>query len=285
MIKSMTAYSSTILNLKSHKVIIEIKCLNSKNLDLSCKIPSELKERDNSIRTLISKNLQRGKIDFILYYEKASNYNPTKINSAIVSDNINELKKIADGNAADLLKIAIQMPNAYNVIKDSPAVNEWSKIQKEIKKAIAQANKYRGNEGLEIQKDITDKIKNIKKLLIKVDKLKHRRIIKIKKKIKEDIVNLNLKIDNNRFEQELIYYLEKYDINEEIVRLNSHINFFTSVIKAKSPNGKKLGFISQEIGREINTIGSKSYDSGMQKIVVEMKDELEKIKEQILNIL
>ena len=285
MIKSMTAYSSTILNLKSHKVIIEIKCLNSKNLDLSCKIPSELKERDNSIRTLISKNLQRGKIDFILYYEKAPNYNPTKINSAIVSDNINELKKIADGNAADLLKIAIQMPNAYNVIKDSPAVNEWSKIQKEIKKAIAQANKYRGNEGVEIQKDITDKIKNIKKLLIKVDKLKHRRIIKIKKKIKEDIVNLNLKIDNNRFEQELIYYLEKYDINEEIVRLNSHINFFTSVIKTKSPNGKKLGFISQEIGREINTIGSKSYDAGMQKIVVEMKDQLEKIKEQILNIL
>ena len=274
MIKSMTAYSSTILNLKSHKVIIEIKCLNSKNLDLSCKIPSELKERDNSIRTLISKNLQRGKIDFILYYEKASNYNPTKINSAIVSDNINELKKIADGNAADLLKIAIQMPNAYNIIKDSPAIKEWSKIQKEIKKAIAQADKYRANEGLEIQKDITNKIKNIKKLLIKVDKLKHRRIIKIKKKIKEDIVNLNLKIDNNRFEQELIYYLEKYDINEEIVRLNSHINFFTSVVKTKSPNGKKLGFISQEIGREINTIGSKSYDAGMQKIVVEMKDQL-----------
>ena len=285
MIKSMTAYSSIILNLKSHKVIIEIKCLNSKNLDLSCKIPSELKERNNSIRTLISKNLQRGKIDFILYYEKASNYNPTKINSAIVSDNINELKKIADSNAADLLKIAIQMPNAYNIIKDSPAIKEWSKIQKEIKKAIAQADKYRVNEGLEIQKDITNKIKNIKKLLIKVDKLKHRRIIKIKKKIKEDIVNLNLKIDNNRFEQELIYYLEKYDINEEIVRLNSHINFFTSVIKTKSPNGKKLGFISQEIGREINTIGSKSYDAGMQKIVVEMKDQLEKIKEQILNIL
>jgi uncharacterized protein (TIGR00255 family) len=286
MIKSMTAYSSIILNLKSHKVIIEIKCLNSKNLDLSCKIPSELKERDNSIRTLISKNLQRGKIDFILYYEKASNYNPTKINSAIVRDNINELKKIADGNtAADLLKIAIQMPNAYNVIKDSPAIKEWNKIQKNIKKAITQADKYRVNEGLEIQKDITNKIQNIKKLLIKVDKLKHRRIIKIKKKIKEDIVNLNLKIDNNRFEQELIYYLEKYDINEEIVRLNSHINFFTSVIKTKSPNGKKLGFISQEIGREINTIGAKSYDAGMQKIVVEMKDELEKIKEQILNIL
>ncbi len=286
MIKSMTAYSSIILNLKSHKVIIEIKCLNSKNLDLSCKIPNELKERDNSIRTLISKNLQRGKIDFILYYEKASNYNPTKINSAIVRDNINELKKIADGNtAADLLKIAIQMPNAYNVIKDSPAIKEWNKIQKNIKKAITQADKYRVNEGLEIQKDITNKIQNIKKLLIKVDKLKHRRIIKIKKKIKEDIVNLNLKIDNNRFEQELIYYLEKYDINEEIVRLNSHINFFLSVIKTKSPNGKKLGFISQEIGREINTIGAKSYDADMQKIVVEMKDELEKIKEQIFNIL
>ena len=285
MIKSMTAYSSTILNLKSHKVIIEIKCLNSKNLDLSCKIPSELKERDNSIRTLISKNLQRGKIDFILYFEKGSNYNPTTINSKIVSDNINKLKKIANGNATDLLKIAMQMPNAYDVVKASPIVKEWNKIQKEIKKIIIKADKYRVNEGLEIQKDITNKIKNIKKLLIKVDKLKHRRIIKIKKKIKEDIVNLNLKIDNNRFEQELIYYLEKYDINEEIVRLNSHINFFTSVIKTKSPNGKKLGFISQEIGREINTIGSKSYDAGMQKIVVEMKDQLEKIKEQILNIL
>ncbi len=285
MIKSMTAYSSTILNLKNYKVIIEIKCLNSKNLDISCKIPSELKEKDNSIRTLISKNLQRGKIDFILYFEKDLNYNPTIINSRIVSDNIKELKKIADGDVADLLKIAIQMPNAYNVVKDSHAVKEWSKIRKEITKTIAHADKYRINEGLEIQKDVTNKIKNIKRSIIKVDKLKHRRIKKIKNKIKEEIVNLNLKIDDNRFEQELIYYLEKYDINEEIVRLNSHINFFTSVVKSKSPNGKKLGFISQEMGREINTVGAKSYDAEMQKIVIEMKDELEKIKEQIFNIL
>ena len=285
MIKSMTAFSSTILNLKSYKVIIEIKCLNSKNLDISCKMPSELREKENSIRSLISKNLKRGKIDFMLYIEKDINYNPTKINSKIVSDNIKELKKIADGDAADLLKIAIQMPNAYKVAKDSIAVKEWSKIQKEITKTIAKADKYRLNEGIEIQRDVTNKIKNIKRFVIEVDKLKQRRIKKIKKKIKEEIVNLNVKIDNNRFEQELIYYLEKYDINEEIVRLNSHINFFTNTIKSKSSNGKKLGFITQEMGREINTIGAKSYDAEMQKIVIEMKDELEKIKEQIFNIL
>ena len=285
MIKSMTAYSETILTLKSQKAIMEIKCLNSKNLDISCKMPSELKEKHNDIRTLISKNLHRGKIDFILYFEKGPNYNPTTINSKIVSDNIKELKKIANGNAKDLLKIAMQMPNAYDVVKASPMAKEWNKIQKEIKKTIIKADKYRENEGADIEKDITKRIKNINKYLIKIDKLKNRRRIKIRKKIKEEIVNLNLKIDNNRFEQELIYYLEKNDINEEIVRLNSHINFFLSVIKTKSPNGKKLGFISQEIGREINTIGAKSYDADMQKIVVEMKDELEKIKEQIFNIL
>ena len=281
----MTAFSSTILNLKSYKVIIEIKCLNSKNLDISCKMPSELREKENSIRSLISKNLKRGKIDFMLYIEKDINYNPTTINSKIVSDNIKELKKIADGDAADLLKIAIQMPNAYKVVKDTIAVKEWSKIQKEITKTLAKADKYRLNEGMEIQRDVTNKIKNIKRFVIEVDKLKQRRIKKIKKKIKEEIVNLNVKIDNNRFEQELIYYLEKYDINEEIVRLNSHINFFTSTIKSRLSNGKKLGFITQEMGREINTIGAKSYDAEMQKIVIEMKDELEKIKEQIFNIL
>lgn len=281
----MTAFSSTILNLKSYKVIIEIKCLNSKNLDISCKMPSELREKENSIRSLISKNLKRGKIDFMLYIEKDINYNPTKINSKIVSDNIKELKNIANGDAADLLKIAIQMPNAYKVVKDTIAVKEWSKIQKEITKTLAKADKYRLNEGMEIQRDVTNKIKNIKRFVIEVDKLKQRRIKKIKKKIKEEIVNLNVKIDNNRFEQELIYYLEKYDINEEIVRLNSHINFFTSTIKSRLSNGKKLGFITQEMGREINTIGAKSYDAEMQKIVIEMKDELEKIKEQIFNIL
>ena len=285
MIKSMTAFSSTILNLKSYKVIIEIKCLNSKNLDISCKMPSELREKENSIRSLISKNLKRGKIDFMLYIEKDINYNPTKINSKIVSDNIKELKNIANGDAADLLKIAIQMPNAYKVVKDTIAVKEWSKIQKEITKTLAKADKYRLNEGMEIQRDVTNKIKNIKRFVIEVDKLKQRRIKRIKKKIKEEIVNLNVKIDNNRFEQELIYYLEKYDINEEIVRLNSHINFFTSTIKSRLSNGKKLGFITQEMGREINTIGAKSYDAEMQKIVIEMKDELEKIKEQIFNIL
>ncbi len=149
---------------------------------------------------------------------------------------------------------------------------------------LTEINKHRILEGSTIEKDLRDKINNITKMLHKIIELKDRRIVKIKKKLRSDIVNLKLKIDNNRFEQELIYYLEKYDINEEIVRLKAHINFFKKIMESKSPNGKKLGFISQEIGREINTIGAKSYDSKMQKKVVDMKDDLEKIKEQIYNI-
>ena len=149
---------------------------------------------------------------------------------------------------------------------------------------LKEINKNRILEGATIEKDLSDKINNITKMLYKIIELKDRRIVKIKKKLRSDIVNLKLKLDNNRFEQELIYYLEKYDINEEIVRLKAHINFFKKIMESKSPNGKKLGFISQEIGREINTIGAKSYDSKMQKKVVDMKDDLEKIKEQIYNI-
>ena len=285
MIKSMTAYSSTIISHKSQKIVIEIKCLNSKNLDLNCKIPKELKEKENSIRKLISTSIQRGKVEFNMYYEKNTEVNPTKINTKIIKQNIKELKKIANGNDTELLKIAIQMPNAYTNAKNTNDGIKWSKIQQGIKKSLIEVAKYRLDEGKGIEKDITNKTENIKTLLTKVNKLKNKRIRKLKKKIKEDIVNLKIKIDQNRFEQELIYYIEKYDINEEVVRLNSHLSFFNKVINGKVPNGKKLGFISQEMGREINTIGAKSYDAEMQKIVVRMKDELEKIKEQIFNIL
>jgi len=285
MIKSMTAYSSTIITHKSLKVVVEIKCLNSKNLDLNCKIPKELKDKENSIRKLISTNIQRGKVEFNMYYEKNEEVNPTKINAKIIKQNIKELKKIANGNDTELLKIAIQMPNAYTNAKNTNDGIKWSKIQQGIKKSLMEVDRYRLDEGEGIEKDIINKTENIKKLLIKVNKLKDKRIGKLKKKIKEDIVNLKIKIDQNRFEQELIYYIEKYDINEEIVRLNSHLSFFNKVINGKTPNGKKLGFISQEMGREINTIGAKSYDAEMQKVVVRMKDELEKIKEQIFNIL
>ena len=285
MIKSMTAYSSTIIAHKSLKVVVEIKCLNSKNLDLNCKIPKELKDKENSIRKLISTNIQRGKVEFNMYYEKNEEVNPTKINAKIIKQNIKELKKIANGNDTELLKIAIQMPNAYTNAKNTNDGIKWSKIQQGIKKSLMEVDRYRLDEGEGIEKDIINKTENIKTLLIKVNKLKNKRVGKLKKKIKEDIVNLKIKIDQNRFEQELIYYIEKYDINEEVVRLNSHLSFFNKVINGKAPNGKKLGFISQEMGREINTIGAKSYDAEMQKIVVRMKDELEKIKEQIFNIL
>tara|TARA_B100000482_G_scaffold187741_1_gene166782 strand:+ start:87 stop:944 length:858 start_codon:yes stop_codon:yes gene_type:complete len=285
MIKSMTAYSSTIINHKNQKIVIEIKCLNSKNLDLNCKTPKELKDKENSIRKLISTSIQRGKVEFNMYYEKNVEVNPTKINAKIIKQNIKELKKIANGNDTELLKIAIQMPNAYANAKNSNDGVKWNKIQQGIKKGLIEVDKYRLYEGEGIEKDIIKKTENIKKLVTKVNKLKDKRIGKLKKKIKEDIVNLKIKIDQNRFEQELIYYTEKYDINEEIVRLNSHLSFFNKVINGKIPNGKKLGFISQEMGREINTIGAKSYDAEMQKVVVRMKDELEKIKEQIFNIL
>ena len=285
MIKSMTAYSSTIINHKNQKIVIEIKCLNSKNLDLNCKTPKELKDKENSIRKLISTSILRGKVEFNMYYEKNVEVNPTKINAKIIKQNIKELKKIANGNDTELLKIAIQMPNAYANAKNSNDGVKWNKIQQGIKKGLIEVDKYRLYEGEGIEKDIIKKTENIKKLVTKVNKLKDKRIGKLKKKIKEDIVNLKIKIDQNRFEQELIYYTEKYDINEEIVRLNSHLSFFNKVINGKIPNGKKLGFISQEMGREINTIGAKSYDAEMQKVVVRMKDELEKIKEQIFNIL
>ncbi len=285
MIKSMTAYSSTIINHKNQKIVIEIKCLNSKNLDLNCKTPKELKDKENSIRKLISTSIQRGKVEFNMYYEKNVEVNPTKINAKIIKQNIKELKKIANGNDTELLKIAIQMPNAYANAKNSNDGVKWNKIQQGIKKGLIEVDKYRLYEGEGIEKDIIKKTENIKKLVTKVNKLKDKRIGKLKKKIKEDIVNLKIKIDQNRFEQELIYYTEKYDINEEIVRLNSHLSFFNKAINGKIPNGKKLGFISQEMGREINTIGAKSYDAEMQKVVVRMKDELEKIKEQIFNIL
>ena len=285
MIKSMTAYSSTIISHKSQKIVIEIKCLNSKNLDLNCKIPKELKDKENGIRKLISTSIQRGKVELNMYYEKNTEVNPTKINAKIIKQNIKELKKIANGNDIELLKIAVQMPNAYTNAKNTNDGVKWNKIQQGIKKSLIEVDKYRLDEGEGIEKDIINKTENIKKLLIKVNKLKDKRIGKLKKKIKEDIVNLKIKIDQNRFEQELIYYIEKYDINEEVVRLNSHLSFFNTAINGKIPNGKKLGFISQEMGREINTIGAKSYDAEMQKIVVRMKDELEKIKEQIFNIL
>jgi len=285
MIKSMTAYSSTIINHKSKKIVIEIKCLNSKNLDLNCKIPKELKDKENNIRKLISNSIQRGKVEFNMYYEKNGEVNPTKINTKIIKQNIKELKKIVNGDEIELLKIAIQMPNAYTNTKNTNDGVKWSKIQQGIKKSLIEVNKYRLDEGKGIELDIINKTENIKTLLIKVNKLKNKRIIKLKKKIKEDIINLKIKIDQNRFEQELIYYIEKYDINEEVIRLNSHLNFFNKAINGKIPNGKKLGFISQEMGREINTIGAKSYSAEMQKVVVRMKDELEKIKEQIFNIL
>ena len=285
MIKSMTAYSATTLNSDGHKMTIELKSLNSKSLDLTCKIPHELKEKDNAIRKLLSKNLIRGKVELSIIYEKNTDYNPTKINTKIISGNIKQLRKIANAKEIDLLKIAIQMPNSYTIIKSPTSKKDWKNIQKGINKLLKQIDNYRIEEGKTIEKDLTNNIKSIKNLLSKITKLKGKRIVKIKKKLRQDIVNLNLKIDKNRFEQELIYYLEKYDINEEIIRLTGHTNFFTKIMKQRSPNGKKLGFISQEIGREINTLGAKSYDAKMQKNVVEMKDALEKIKEQIYNIL
>ena len=284
MIKSMTAYSSTILNNNGNKTTIEIKCLNSKSIDVSCKIPNDLKEKDHAIRKLISKSLQRGKVELNIFFERKSDQNPTKINTKIVNENIKQLNKVADGKKLELLKIAIQMPNSYKLVKSSSINKDWTDIKKGIIKMLTEINKHRILEGSAIEKDLRDKINNITKMLHKIIELKDRRIVKIKKKLRSDIVNLKLKIDNNRFEQELIYYLEKYDINEEIVRLKAHINFFKKIMDSKSPNGKKLGFISQEIGREINTLGAKSYDAKMQKKVVDMKDDLEKIKEQIYNI-
>ena len=281
----MTGYGKSLVQLESGNLTIEIKSLNSKNIDLNTRITNSVKSKELLIRKHLSDKLKRGKIEFLLYKDSTNNNKKSLLNSPLINTYIDQLRDIVDGSAVELLKIAVKMPEAIISEEIEENNSDWPIIYKQIENAIESLIKYRKDEGLVLEKDFIMRIHKIEDLLSSINKIDPKRINHIRSKINLEIEKLNIDHDNNRFEQELIYYIEKIDITEEQVRLKNHLEYFLSSIKNSTSNGKKLAFIGQEIGREINTIGSKANNSEMQKLVIQMKDELEKIKEQLLNVL
>ena len=285
MIYSMTGYGKSVLQLPTKKITIELKSLNSKSLDLNTRMPSIYREKELDIRKILADSLERGKIDFSIFIEVTAEDTSTQINVPVVKQYINQLKKVVDGDELELLKMAVRFPDALNTVREEIDEAEWQAIQTEITKAIEALNNYRLNEGKVLEKDFNNRVVIISDLLDKVIAMDPERIEGVRERLLKGVEELKDKYDENRFEQELVYYIEKFDITEEKVRLKNHLNYFIESIDSVDSNGKKLGFISQEMGREINTIGSKSNYAPMQQLVVQMKDELEKIKEQLLNVL
>ena len=285
MIQSMTGYGKSTIQLPTKKISIELKSLNSKNLDLNARMPSMYREKELTIRKFVASNLTRGKIDFSLYMEMTGEETSAQINEGVLKKYMNQLKNIVHANDTELLKMAIKMPDALKTEREEIDEKEWQLIDKEIKNTVIKIQKYRKEEGSALEKDFLFRIQNIATLLSQVMDVDPDRIESVRLRLEKSVNELKERVDENRFQQELIYYIEKYDITEEKVRLENHIDYFTKSLNSKDSNGKKLGFISQEIGREINTIGSKANYAPMQKLVVQMKDELEKIKEQLLNVL
>ena len=285
MIQSMTGYCSSIISTGKVNHTIELKCLNSKYLDLNLKLPYILRQKEFELKKIIGNKLFRGKIDLLITNEIKKENKKAVLISKNIKSYIKELKKMNSNDSADLLKIALTLPGAYEVSESDLSKKDYKKIEKEIFSLIENVIKFRKKEGKEIYVDLKKKVQIIEKKIQEIKKSDPKRIENKKRKIHKEIDKLDILIDKNRMEQEMIYYIEKLDINEEIIRLNSHLKLFKSELRNRLPVGKKLGFISQEIGREINTLGAKANDPHMQKIVIEMKDNLEKIKENILNIL
>lgn len=281
----MTGYGKSVLQSPTKKISIELKSLNSKNLDVNARMPSMYRAKELDIRKLIAKHLVRGKIDFSLFVEITGEDTSSKINKTVVNEYIKQLKDVVDGDTTELLKMAIRLPDAVTTERDEIDEEEWTLIANGINDAISKIVAYRGDEGGILKQDFTERISKLKSLLDAVITMDPERIEGVRSRLEKGIADIKEKVDENRFEQELVYYIEKFDITEEKVRLDNHLDYFLKALNSDDSNGKKLGFISQEIGREINTIGSKSNYAPMQKLVVQMKDELEKIKEQLLNVL
>jgi len=286
MIQSMTGYGKSVLQLPNKKISIEIKSLNSKNLDSYVRTPSVYREKELSIRKLLASKLERGKIDFSLFLEITGEETTTQINKVVVNQYIKQLKGVVNGgDDIEFLKIAVRLPDALNTERDEIDEEEWNAIENEINIALQKIQEYRAEEGEMLENDFRDRIKTIKLLLEQIIAIDPERIIAVRERLNKGVADLKEKVDENRFEQELVYYIEKFDITEEKVRLQNHLEYFIKSLNSDDSNGKKLGFIGQEIGREVNTIGSKANYAPMQKLVVQMKDELEKVKEQLLNVL
>ena len=286
MIKSMTGFGKSVTQLPTKKITIEIKSLNSKNQDLNARIPSFYREKELELRNLVAQRLERGKIDFSLYVELNGEETSSTINADVVKQYMKQLREVTpDAADIELLKIATRLPDALKTERDEIDDEEYKSILAGVEEALNAIDTYRVDEGKALKKDFELRIKNIATNLDEVITLDPERMTGVRQRLTKAVSDLKTEVDENRFEQELTYYLEKYDITEEKVRLSNHLKYFQKSLDSADSNGKKLAFISQEMGREINTIGSKSNYAPMQQVVVRMKDELEKIKEQLLNVL
>jgi len=286
MILSMTGFGKASLQLATKKITVEVKSLNSKGLDLNTRMPSVYRENELALRNLLAQKLERGKVDFSLYVEVTGEETSSKINAPIVKAYMAQMKAILpDANETELMKMAVRMPDTMKTEREEIDPNEWKQIQTVIDEAIENMLSFRTSEGASLEKEFTLRIENIRNYMNQALALDPERLTAIKERLQTAIDELKVNVDTNRFEQELIYYLEKLDITEEKVRLTNHLDYFLQTLNGSEANGRKLGFITQEMGREINTMGSKSNHAEMQKLVVMMKDELEKIKEQVFNVL
>jgi hypothetical protein len=282
----MTGFGKSLLQLADKKIIIEIKSLNSKAIDLNTRIAQAYKEKELTLRKLISDTLERGKIDFTLTVENTSASSTSTLNAPVVRGYIEQMRAISpNGPDVEFLKMAVRMPDALTTPVEEVDEREFAQIEEQLVLALKQLQAFRSSEGAILQKDFELRIRNIQQLLTQVEALDIERLSAIRSRMERAVEEIRDRVDENRFEQELIFYLEKLDITEEKVRLANHLNYFLTTLEEPQSNGRKLGFIAQEIGREINTLGSKANHAQMQQIVVLMKNELEKIKEQVLNIL
>ena len=300
MIQSMTGYGRVEFNLKNKNFTVEIKSLNSKTTDFNLKLPVIYRNKEIILRKILSEKLKRGKVELSIWFEKTQTNTPYEFDKKLILKYYKQLNSIKQDlglktknlknffcqNSIDLMPIILKMPDVLIKKDEKVEKDEWIEIEKNVHDALDKLITFREDEGNMLYKDISIRINLIKTLITELERFESQRIEKIKSNIKNKLAALEIQnLDQNRLEQELIYYLEKLDITEEKVRLNAHIDYFLECLDTESPSGKKLTFISQEIGREVNTLGSKSNHSDMQKIVVQMKDELEKVKEQLLNIL
>ena len=281
----MTGFGKKEFQYEDKCISIEIRSLNSKNTDITIRTPNYLRPLDPEIRKKLANKMQRGKIDLNIHIEFSGDLAPTSINNKIVKAYMKQLEEIGSSTESERLSIAMRLPDAFSSEKEALSEEDKKILLSNLDILISDIKDFQKNEGIEMGEDIKSRLNLIDSHLKNVVELEPKRIEKMREKILTSIQSLKIEIDANRFEQEMIFYLEKFDITEEKVRLINHIKYFREVINENSPNGKKLGFIAQEMGREINTIGSKANDAHLQKIVVQMKDELEKIKEQLLNIL
>lgn len=291
MVQSMTGFGKATCEFGNKKIVVEIKSLNSKQLDVSTRISGLYREKDIEIRNELSQRLERGKIDLALYVDNSGKESVTQINQSVIESYYQQIKTLSENIGIEVpsnwFEVLLRLPDTMKTEMVELDDNEWIEIKKTIAGAIEQLTDFRTQEGKSLENVFVNKIQHISQLLDEIAPFETERIEKIKTRLEENLASISEKIDydKNRLEQELIFYIEKLDVNEEKVRLRNHLTYFIETMQNEKSPGKKLGFIAQEIGREINTLGSKSNNSEMQKIVVIMKDDLEQIKEQVLNVL